>query len=453
MSILPRRGFKVGALALAAAVLAGTMLLPEQSAAEPESFDAEHWRRAFARPAAAPAPPGNPTTPAKAALGQRLFSDPRLSGSNGVACSTCHQAELSFSDGVARRAGLEGEALARRTPSLWNLAWGRTFFWDGRARSLEDQAAFPIENRHEMGGNLVRSAQELSRDADLRASFAKAFPTEPNPVSPDTISKALAAFERTLVSPPTRFDRWVAGDDHALTTDEFAGLKLFTGKAGCVSCHTGWRFTDESFHDIGLAEAPPADLGRGAVLGLRAVDHAFKTPSLRERIWTAPYMHDGSLASLEDVVAHYVGGITQRPTLSRDLKRDLLLSEDEMGRLVAFLATLSSKDPPRPAAVESRVQTVDGASSTPVSTTQVGQKDRKFAPSAVAIRAGQSLAIVNDDVRTHTVNTAGPQTTFSSEAMEPGDRVILPFKEAGTFQVICGIHPEMRLDVTVEPAR
>jgi cytochrome c peroxidase len=164
-------------------------------------------------------------------------------------------------------------------------------------------------------------------------------------------------------------------------------------------------------------------------------------------------MHDGSLSALEDVVAHYVGGITRRPTLSRDLKPDLLLSPDEMGQLVAFLATLSSEDPPRPAAVESRVQTVDGASAAPVSTTQVGQKARKFTPSAVALRPGQSLTIVNDDVRTHTVSIAGAQTTFSSEAMEPGDRVVLPFKEAGAFQVICGIHPEMRLDVTVEPAQ
>jgi cytochrome c peroxidase len=453
MSSLARGGLKVGAAGLAAVVMAGMVLLADRPAAGPEGFDVEHWRRAFARPAAAPAPPDNPTTPEKVALGRRLFSDPRLSGSNGVACSTCHQPELSFSDGIARRAGLQGEPLARRTQSLWNVAWGRTFFWDGRARSLEDQTAFPIENRHEMGGNLAQSAQELSLDANMRANFAEAFPAESNPVSPDTIAKALAAFERTLVSPPTRFDRWVAGDDRALTTDEFGGLKLFTGKAGCVSCHTGWRFTDDAFHDIGLAEGTPPDLGRGGILGLRAVDHAFKTPSLRERIWTAPYMHDGSLAGLEDVVAHYVGGITRRPTLSRDLKLDLLLSPDEMGQLVAFLATLSSEDPPRPATVESRVQTVEGASAAPVSTTQVGQKNRTFTPSAVVVRAGQSLTIVNDDVRTHTVSVAAPQMTFSSEAMEPGDRVILPFTEAGKFDVICGIHPEMRLNVIVEPLK
>ena len=398
-----------------------------------------------------PSPADNPTTAAKAALGARLFADPRLSGQNGVACSTCHQPELSFSDGIARRVGLAGETLARRTQPLWNVAWALTLFWDGRARSLEDQAAFPVENRHEMGGSLGESARELAADPALRSEFARVFPGEPDPVTPATIAKALAAFERTLVSPPTRFDAWVAGDEGALSPNEIAGLRLFTGKAGCATCHSGWRFTDEAFHDIGLPQAAPPDPGRGAVLRLQAGAGAFKTPSLRERVWTGPYMHDGSLETLADAVAHYGGGRAERrATLSRDLDPDLVLTATEQAGLVAFLETLSSQDPPRPTSLPSRVQVSSGGQDAPVSVMTIGQKDRRFTPAAVTIRAGDALTIVNDDTRTHTVGIADPRMPFTSEAQEPGDRVVVPFGQAGDYDVVCGIHPDMRLRVRVE---
>ena len=164
-------------------------------------------------------------------------------------------------------------------------------------------------------------------------------------VTQDNLAKALAAFQRTLVSPETRFDRWVKGDDGALEPEELAGFSLFVGKAGCVAFHQGWRFTYEAFHDIGL---PSAHKGRGPILGVRAADHAFKTPSLRERVWSAPYMHDGSLATLDAVLDHYDHGVIRRASLSPDLKR-VVLTDPERAALLAFLASLSSENAPVPA--------------------------------------------------------------------------------------------------------
>jgi cytochrome c peroxidase len=427
-------------LPVAAALSAGA---PARRAAADDALAA--WRAAFARPAAIPAPAGNPVTPQKVELGGALFTDTRLSGDGTMACVTCHDPVLSFSDGVARRLGHDGEPLPRRTPSLWNLAWGLTFFWDGRAPSLEAQASGPIENRREMGGDIAKAAARLAADPAMAARFAAAFPDDPR-VTEDHIRAALASFERTLVSPKTRFDRWLEGDAAALDAEERSGFGLFVGKAGCVACHKGWRFTDEAFHDIGLAGA---DRGRGEELKLVAADHAFKTPSLRERVWTGPYMHDGSLASLEAVVAHYAEGVVRRPTLSADLKARLDLSPEERGQLVAFLATLSSDDPPRPAALPARVQTLGAPAGFAVAASEVRQKGRRFTPGSVMVAAGQALRFVNDDTRTHNIRVDDPRLPAFSEAQEPGDTVMLGFPEAGEFAVTCGIHPEMRLAVTV----
>jgi cytochrome c peroxidase len=410
-----------------------------------DAFDPEAWRRAFARPTHIPAPADNPITPEKVALGRALFEDTRLSGDRTLSCASCHDPLLSFTDGVARRPGHDGEPLPRRTPSLWNLAWGLTFFWDGRAPSLEAQASGPIENVREWGGDIAKASARLAADPAAVKSFAAAFPKDPK-VSETHIRAALASFERTLVSPETRFDRWVAGDAGAIDADELAGFKLFVGKAQCVNCHKGWRFTDEAFHDIGLATQ---DRGRGEVLRLSAADHAFKTPSLRERVWTAPYMHNGSLKTLEEVVDHYSDSVVQRLTLSADLPRRIDLSPEERAQLVAFLSTLSSDDPPRPQSMPASVQQIGAPSTGAVSVTTVSERDRRFTPQAVTAGIGQGLTIVNDDTRTHNVRIDDPRMSFSSEAQEPGDKVVLAFDQAGEFTIICGIHPDMRLQVVV----
>ncbi len=168
--------------------------------------------------------------------------------------------------------------------------------------------------------------------------FARAFPDHPA-ISERNVLEALAAYERTLVSGETRFDRWVKGDDSALSEQEMRGFGIFVGKGGCVSCHGGWRFTDDNFHDVGLKSDDP---GRSAVPGGAPGLPLFKTPSLREAEHTAPYMHDGSLATLADVVDHYTGGLVKRPSLATNLVRDLRLTDDEKQSLIAFLHTLSS---------------------------------------------------------------------------------------------------------------
>lgn len=301
------------------------------------------WRTFFARPdAPPPAPPDNPPSEAKVALGRDLFGDPRLSGSPQRSCAACHRPEQTFSDGRRRAAAADGRDLLRNTPALLNLAWGKSFYWDGRAASIEAQAAFPILHPDEMGGRWPDIIARLKADAALDVRFHQAFADRPA-IQPATILKALAAYERTLVSPQTRFDRFIGGDAAALTSVERDGFRLFVGPAGCVGCHAGWRFSDERFHDIGL---PSDDPGRGGVEGGIPGLKAFKTPSLREVRWTAPYMHDGSKPTLDAVLDHYAGGFVDRPGLSTNMVRKLALGPGDRTALLAFLNVLSSDTPP-----------------------------------------------------------------------------------------------------------
>ena len=323
---------------LAVCLAALLALLAQPAEAQAPGADAP-WRQLFRRPDATPAPPDNPLTPEKIALGAALFADERLSGSGRHSCASCHRPERSFTDGRRQARALTGEPLRRNTPALWNLAWSKQFFWDGRAPSLEVQVRGPIEAADEMGGRWPDILQRLNGDADIAAKFRAAFP-DGRAVTEDAIVKALASYVRSLVSPPTRFDAWIAGDASALTATEQRGFRLFTGKAGCMLCHVGWRFTDDRFHDIGLRSHDP---GRSAVPGGTPGRKAFKTPSLRELASTAPYMHDGSLPNLHAVVAHYAGGFVRRATLAPNMNRHLRLTSREKADLVAFLRTLSSE--------------------------------------------------------------------------------------------------------------
>lgn len=291
------------------------------------------WRAIFARPATAPEPAAD--TAARIALGDALFHDVRLSGSGAVSCATCHEPERAFTDGRPKGQGLDGTTLARNVPGLYDLAWGTSFLWDGRAPTLEAQARFPILAKEEMAGDFPTIVRRLGADADMASRIAASFPGSGG-VTEDAILAALAAYVGSLASPETRFDRWIEGDEHALDDRERRGFDLFVGKGGCVSCHGGWRLTDDGFHDIGLPGED--DLGRD---GRRQ----FKTPSLREVVHTAPYMHDGSIATLEEVVEHYTGGRIDRPSLAPTVVRDLVLTDDEKAALVAFLRALSSENP------------------------------------------------------------------------------------------------------------
>lgn len=279
-------------------------------------------------------PKNNGITAAKVALGRTLFHETRLSIDGSRSCASCHQPSLGFGDGRARAVGRSGAPLPRHTPTLWNIGYAGKLFADGRAESLEAQSLMPITQPEEMGRAPGTAIDGIRHDPNYRRLFAEAFPEAPV-VNESNVAKALASYQRTLVSGPTQFDRWLDGDNDAISVQAKRGFAVFAGPGNCASCHNGAQLTDNEFYDIGL---PSADRGRGAVTGRRSQDYRFRTPSLREIGRTAPYMHDGSLATLEDVVDHYSdqvidrGQRTQRVRLSAGDKRDL----------VAFLRTLDS---------------------------------------------------------------------------------------------------------------
>jgi len=437
---IPSLPVLVGAAFFAGAATGGLAALAAESASKP---DLATLKAAFRRPPAIPFPAENPYSEQKRSLGEKLFNDKGLSVDGSIACATCHIRAKGFADGRERGAGVSGQRLGRHTPTLWNLAWARPVFWDGRARTLEQQVFGPIESPDEMAQPKAALISRLAADPDYRQAFAKAFPKDPK-VSEDHLASALATYERTLASPPTRFDRWVEGDDNALTLQEVQGFRLFTSKAGCANCHSGFAFTDGNFYDIGL---PDADRGRGAVLRLPAADHAFKTPGLRELKRSAPYMHDGSLATLDDVLAHYERGVATRPTVAPDLVRELTLSQEERGALLAFLATLSSEDDPQPPSTIA-AQTVRSTQAA-VRVTTISQHEKQFSPTHVAIKRGSHLWVLNNDTRTHNVRIFDPKLEFDSGAQEPGETVEIAFPTTGSFLVFCGIHPKMELHVDV----
>jgi cytochrome c peroxidase len=310
-----------------ALAFAAALFMTSDALAETELSD-------FARPAGIPFPAETPYTPERADLGQRLFFDPQLSADGATSCASCHQPDKGFEDGRKTAAGLRGRTLERHTPTLWNVAIQTALFWDGRSHSLEDQALRPVSATVEMNLDLDLLVARLSADRTYLAAFAEAFPEEPA-ITPGTVSRAIATYERTIISPLSPFDDYVAGDEDALSPEAKRGLDLFTGKARCVTCHTGWAFTNGGFHDIGLTDD---DLGRGALTLRKFDEHRFKTPTLRELLSRAPYMHDGSLATLEAVVDHYADH--RKPRLFA--LGPVNLSKTERADIVAFLKSLDS---------------------------------------------------------------------------------------------------------------
>jgi cytochrome c peroxidase len=227
--------------------------------------------------------------------------------------------------------------LDRRSPGIINSAWGQLFMWDGRAASLEQQALMPIESPTEMNEPLDRMIQAVNQIGEYKTMIAAVFPRRG--LTPDTVADAIATYERTIVSATAPFDAWIDGDASAISDAARRGFVLFNTKAGCASCHGGWLFTDDGFHDTGL---PDGDVGRGRLFPqVIKMRHAFKTPGLREVASRGPYMHDGSLPTLEAVVAHYnQGGVNRRS--QSELVTPLGLSSGEQADIVAFLQTLSS---------------------------------------------------------------------------------------------------------------
>ncbi len=307
--------------------------------AEAQAKTRDAWKGEYVRPGEVPFPEENPYTAEKANLGHKLFFDPRLSGSDYISCATCHNPSFSWGDGLPTGFGHKMTKLGRRTPTILNSAWGELMMWDGRFESLEEQALGPMGAEAEMNQELSGIVEELQAIPGYRTLFNVTFPGEG--ISIENIAKAIATYERTIVSGIAPFDRWVAGDETAISAAAKRGFDLFNNKANCAACHTTWNFSDSGFHDIGL---PDDDLGRGGVLKtVVKMQHAFKTPTLRNVVHRAPYMHDGSLATLKEVIDHYNDGFKRRESLSDEMK-PLNLSEDEKADLLAFLLTLEGAD-------------------------------------------------------------------------------------------------------------
>lgn len=356
-------------------------------------------------------PPDNPTTPQRAELGRLLFFDPALSGSDDIACATCHHPDYGFADGlpVALGRGAKGDGaqreggvpLARNTPSLWNVGYESILFWDGREESLEEQVLFPLTHQDEMGAaDTDALLAELSGIPGYVERFDAAFD---DGITLLNVQRALAAFQRTLISDNSPFDRYAAGDFNALTPQQRRGLALFrSGATRCFECHTAPTFSSVSLRVIGV---PSDDPGGGAVSDV-VPDGAFKVPSLRNVALTAPYMHDGSIATLEEVVAFYADG-GGRPHGVENVDHFVSgfeLTEQEQADLVAFFLALTDESqlPPLPQEVPSGLPVVsrqeNPARQVVAEQTSTLSADRLQSrdPHTIRVREGESIQVTVD---------------------------------------------------------
>jgi cytochrome c peroxidase len=312
-----------------------------------------------------PVPANNPETAESVALGRRLFYERKLSANGSLSCASCHNPGKAFTDGQRHSVGFGGKNGTRNAPTVINAAYAPTQFWDGRAPSLEEQAGGPIANPIEMNLSHELCEAQLEGDGNYKAAFEKAF--GPGPITIGKVKNALASFERTLVSGNSPFDRYqYGGDKNALSPAAVRGLALFLDKekGNCAACHTVDKnyalFTDGKFHNIGMSvneEGELTDLGRYNETKIERDKGAFKTPTLRNVAKSAPYMHDGSLKTLKDVVDFYAGGGNSNPYLDKEIK-PLKLSGQERADLVAFLESLTGEMPPHAGPPES-AQTVN----------------------------------------------------------------------------------------------
>ncbi|MCG8459290.1 MAG: hypothetical protein MI919_23690 [Holophagales bacterium] len=281
----------------------------------------------------------NPLTAAKVELGRKLFFDRRLSRDGSISCASCHQPDRAFTDGRARGRGIGGREGRRNVPTVSNRLFGSSQFWDGRAETLEEQVLGPLFSELEMGMDEDLLTLRLRLDPAYRESFEAAFS---EPISSSTVGRALAAFQRTLLAGGSPFDQfeWL-GDPTALSPAARRGLRLFRGKAGCSTCHVGTNLSDEKFHNLGVGwHDGPGEAGRMEVTGDPRDRGAYKTPTLRNVELTAPYMHDGSLETLGEVIDFYDRGGNPNPHLDPEV-RALGLSEAEKNELESFLRALT----------------------------------------------------------------------------------------------------------------
>jgi len=322
-------------IGISLSLMASFGLVANEAEAQPTSD-----KRMAPLPKIVPAPKENPTTPDKVALGKLLFFDPRLSGDNKISCVTCHRPDKAFGDGLSQAKGAGGRTLKRKTPSLLNVGFYSTYLWDGRVKTLEEQALIPIQAADEMNQDLDQLEKELNAVPTYAKQFRAVFGTK---VTRDGIAKALAAFQRTLVTGPSPYDRYLGGEKGALSAEAKRGMELFFGEAGCARCHRGPLLTDEKFYRLGVSD----DKGRGLVTGRTQDNYKFRTPSLRNVARTGPYMHDGSHKTLGDVLLFYLRGVpTSGPDrLLLDIESLQSVSVSEIPDMIAFLKALTGEEP------------------------------------------------------------------------------------------------------------
>lgn len=294
-----------------------------------------------------PWPSDNPYSAEKVELGKLLYFDKRLSSDGTVACASCHAPEKAFGDGLPFSSGIKGQKGGRSAPTVINRAYSTLQFWDGRASSLEEQAKGPVANPIEMTSEPDAAAAHRAIAAKLqgirgyRQRFERVF--GPGPVTMDNAARAIATFERTVLSGNAPYDRYENGDESALNADQKRGYSVFFKKAACDACHIGFNFTDGSYANIGIGmDKPSPDLGRYLVTKRDEERGAFKTPTLREIQHTGPYMHDGRFKTLEEVVDHYDKGGVPNPWLDKRMKKLNLTPQDKKD-LVEFLKALSGE--------------------------------------------------------------------------------------------------------------
>lgn len=330
--------FKLSVAVVPALLLVGGLTIGLQASDEkPES----------AVPAGLPPvvhPKDNPSTPEKIALGKQLYWDKRLSKDSTISCASCHDPKKGWSNGDQFATGVGLKKGGRNSPTVLNSAYNRFQFWDGREPSLEAQAVGPIQNPIEMSMTEEVVVERLNKIAGYKAQFQEVFGTD---VTLKNIGKAIAAYERTVLAGDSPYDRYKAGDEKALSEAALRGRRVFFNKALCSACHSGPNFTDNGFHNVGVGmDKKDYDVGRFAVQKLGGNRGAFKTPTLRDIARSAPYMHDGSMKTLEEVVEHYNKGGIDNPYLSEDIF-PLKLTDQEKKDLVTFLKEgLTSGDYP-----------------------------------------------------------------------------------------------------------
>lgn len=287
-------------------------------------------------------PDDNQLTAKRVALGKKLFFDPILSLDSSISCGSCHFQAHAFSDTVLVSTGVHGRNGTRNAPPLFNLAWSRSFFRDGGVPTLEMQVLSPIETEEEMHLNIVVAVERLKQHPLYPALIREAYGRETDVFS---ITRAIAAFERTLISGNSRYDQYIfQGNTAALSDTELAGMELFfNDKTNCSVCHAGFNFTNQQLENNGLQENYEDDPGRMRITLRPGDEGKFKVPSLRNIALTAPYMHNGSLASLEDVIDHYASGGSEHVNKNK-LISGFEISEKEKQALIAFLRSLTDSE-------------------------------------------------------------------------------------------------------------